>query len=501
MAKPGEGAESSGATVRAAALKGAFLAAALVALVLLVAACGGEGEKDAPGTPQVGGESGAADPRSGADGRPNVILVLADDLDRSVFEGSTLDSAWVPEGASFTNALATTSLCCPSRASILRGQYAHNTALWNNDNPEWHGGAEYFRESGLEQETLATILREGGYETWYGGKYLNGYGEPGEPGEYVPPGWDHWRAYASAGINVDGRTVPYRGHYTDWLSERAGDFLEGRDDDAPFFMHIATLDVHEPLIAPARHAEAYPDAKAPRPPSFGEEDVSDKPRWVREGRLAGRPVSAAAAARYDELQVRRMRSALTLEDLSRDLTDALRRAGELDETYIIFTSDNGVHEGLHGIRATKSTPYTEAHEVPFVVRGPGVPGGASFPELVANTDIAPTALDLGDVEAPGWMDGRSLAPFLDGSSPEAWRESLLIEGAKSGSPRRPAYSGVRREGEVYVRYENGEEEYYDLAEDPHQLQSQPQDAPASIREDLRLLEDCAGEDCGEAEGP
>ena len=266
-------------------------------------------------------------------------------------------------------------------------------------------------------------------------------------------------------------------------------------------MHVATLDTHEPLTAPARHAEAYPDARAPRPPSFGEEDVSDKPRWVRGGRLAGRPVSASDAARHDELHAARMRSALTLEDLSRNLTDALSRAGELDETYIIFTSDNGFHRGLHGIRGQKSTPYTEAHEVPFVVRGPGVPGGASFPELVANTDIAPTALDLAGVEAPDWVDGRSLAPFLDGSAPEAWRDSLLIEGAKSGSPRRPAYSGVRRGDEVYVRYENGEEEYYDLAEDPHQLQSQPQDAPVSMRKDLGLLEDCAGAGCGEAEGP
>ena len=476
--------------------------AALVALALLLAACGREGNGDK--APPPGEEGEAAGTSSGAtspSGRPNIILVLADDLDHAVFEDSTLDSAWVPEGASFTNALATTSLCCPSRASILRGQYAHNTALWNNDNSEWHGGAEYFRESGLEEETLATILREGGYETWYGGKYLNGYGESGEPEGHVPPGWDHWQAYESAGINVDGRTVPYRGHYTDWLSERAGAFLEGRDGDKPFFMHVATLDTHEPLTAPARHAEAYPDARAPRPPSFGEEDVSDKPRWVRGGRLAGRPVSASDAARHDELHAARMRSALTLEDLSRNLTDALSRAGELDETYIIFTSDNGFHRGLHGIRGQKSTPYTEAHEVPFVVRGPGVPGGASFPELVANTDIAPTALDLAGVEAPDWVDGRSLAPFLDGSAPEAWRDSLLIEGAKSGSPRRPAYSGVRRGDEVYVRYENGEEEYYDLAEDPHQLQSQPQDAPVSMRKDLGLLEDCAGAGCGEAEGP
>jgi N-acetylglucosamine-6-sulfatase len=475
-----------------------LVAAVLVAVPLLSAACGGDEE----GQPSASGQRAAASsPAASSPDRPNIVLVLADDLDLSVFEDSTLDSAWVPKGASFGNALATTSLCCPSRASILRGQYAHNTGLWNNDNSEWHGGVEYFRESGLEEETLATILQGNGYETWYGGKYLNGYGEPGEQEDRVPPGWDHWAAYTSGGINVDGRMVPYQGHYTDWLSDRAGAFLKERDDDRPFFMHVATLDTHEPLIAPPRHAEAYPYARAPRPPSFGEEDVSDKPRWVREGRLAGRPVSASAAARYDYLHAARMRSALTLEDLSRNLTDALSRAGELDETYIVFTSDNGFHQGLHGIRASKSTPYTEAHEVPFVMRGPGVPESASFPELVANTDIAPTALDLAGVEAPGWMDGRSLVPFFDGSAPEAWRESLLIEGARSGSVKRPAYSGVRRKDEVYVRYESGEEEYYDFAEDPYQLGSRPDEVPSSIKEDLSALEDCSGEGCREAEGP
>jgi N-acetylglucosamine-6-sulfatase len=342
----------------------------LAVAALLLVACGQETEKNGDAsTPSDG--SGVADSArpGGTQARPNIVLVLADDLDKTVFEDSTLDSAWVPEGASFGNALATTSLCCPSRASILRGQYAHNTALWNNDNSEWHGGAKYFREGGLEEETLATILQEGGYETWYGGKYLNGYGVSGEPADHVPTGWDHWQAYAAGGINVDGRTIPYRGHYTDCLSDRAGAFVEERAGDKPFFMHVAALDTHEPLIAPARHVEAYPDARVPRPPSFGEEDVSDKPRWVREGRLAGRPVSAGAAARYDETHAARMRSALTLEDLSRDLTDALSRAGELDETYIVFTSDNGFYQGLHGTRASKSTPYTEAHEVPFVVRG------------------------------------------------------------------------------------------------------------------------------------
>ena len=492
----------SGPIVRKAAL----IVAAMLVAMLPLAACGGEGKGDGAGAPPPGEGSGSAGPSPGAtprSERPNVVLVLADDLDGSVFEDSTLDAAWEPQGISFTNALVTTSLCCPSRASILRGQYAHNTELWNNDNSEWHGGAEYFRESGLEEETLATLLQESGYETWFGGKYLNGYEEAGGWEGYVPPGWGHWRAYLNPLIfSKDGEVSDVDGHYTDRLAEEAAAFVESRENSSkPFFMELSTFDTHEPLEIPPRHAEAYPDARAPRPPSFGEEDVSDKPRWVREGRLAGRPISTGVAARIDERHAARMRSALTLEDLSRNLTDALRGAGELDETYIILTSDNGFQLGLHGTQAQKSTPYTESHEVPFVVRGPGVPGGSSFPDLVANTDIAPTTLDLAGLEVPGWMDGRSLSPFLDGSAPEAWRESLLIEGAKSGSPKRPAYSGVRREDEVYVRYETGEEEYYDLGEDPHQLESSPEDAPESMRSDLEALRGCTGEDCEGAENP
>jgi N-acetylglucosamine-6-sulfatase len=432
-------------------------------------------------------------------GRPNVILILADDLDKSVFSRTPLDSAWVTEGASFSNALDTTSLCCPSRASILRGQYAHNTGLVNNDNDEPAGGAVYFREQGLDERTVATILRARGYETWFGGKYLNGYETVGGFDGYVPPGWDHWQSYLSPfSANVDGRTVPVMQHYTDWLSAQATKFIDNqRDSSKPIFMIIAPLDTHEPLWIPLRHKGAYLEQRAPRPPSFDEADVSDKPKWVRDQQ----PLNAQMVAAFDHQQVLRMQSALTLEDLCRHVIDALSRAKQLNDTYLIFTSDNGYQMGLHGIRARKFMPYTEAHEVPFVVRGPSVPAGASLDELVANIDIAPTVLDLAGVEEPGWMDGRSFEPILDSDAPEAWRDSLLIEGVKSGSPKRPAYSGVRRQDEIYVRYESGEEEFYDLRKDPYQLESRPQDASALLKKRLEALKNCAGEGCRQAEGP
>jgi arylsulfatase A-like enzyme len=368
------------------------------------------------------------------EGRPNVILILADDLDKSVFSRTTLDSAWADEGTSFSNALDTTSLCCPSRASILRGQYAHNTGLVNNDNSEPDGGAKYFRKEGLDRRTLATLLKARGYETWFGGKYLNGYETVGGFGGYVPPGWDSWQAYlGTSQADVDGRTITFRRHYTDWLSARASRFIgRGRDTSKPFFMEIAPLDTHEPLFVPPRHARAYSNAHAPRPPSFDEKDVSDKPRWVRNQP----PLSAAAIASFDQKQVLRMRSALTLEDLSKNVMTALKRAHQLDNTYLIFTSDNGYQMGLHGIRAGKFMPYTEAHEVPFVVRGPRVPVGASVDELVANIDIAPTVLNLAGVNQPGWTAGAS-SPSSVGKPPGHGATPCSSKGPRAVAPEGP----------------------------------------------------------------
>jgi N-acetylglucosamine-6-sulfatase len=468
----------------------------ILAALLLLVACGREDNGADP--PREKTEAGTATPSVASSGKPNLILIVTDDLDKVVYERSTLNTAWAPEGASFGNALVTTSLCCPSRASILRGQYAHNTGLVNNDNDEPAGGAAYFRGHGLDARTVATILRDYGYETWFGGKYLNGYETAMGLDGYVPPGWDHWRSYLSPfSANVDGRTVFFIQHYTDWLSLQATTFVENqRNSSEPFFMEIAPWDTHEPLWIPPRHEDTYLQEQAPRPPSFDETDVSDKPRWVRDDP----PITDRQAASFDQQQVLRMQSALTLEDLCRNLIEALRRTDELDSTYLIFTSDNGYHMGLHGIRATKFTPYTEAHEVPLVVRGQGVPRGASFDELVGNIDLAPTLLDLAGAAVPGWMDGRSLKPFVDGSAPNSWRTSLLIEGAKSGSRGRPAYSGVRYQERVYVEYTNGEEEYYNLKVDPYQLENRPQEVPHEMRQRLDALKSCSGDNCRSAEG-
>ncbi len=469
----------------------------LALLLVLAVACGPEGETGQAGPP--GDDTGIRAGTVPTQERPNVVLVLADDLDYSVFGRSSLGSAWTPEGTSFTNALVTTSLCCPSRASIFRGQYAHNTGLVSNLNEDPGGGARFFRESGLEDQTLATLLQDAGYETWFGGKYLNGYDEAGGREGAVPPGWDHWQAYLDESVvNRNGTVGGFEGHYTDWLSGEAVRYIEaGQEASRPFFMQVSTTDTHTPHAIPGRHQGAYPAEPAPRPPSFDEADVSDKPAWVREKR----PLRESEVDRFDRLQASRMRSALTLEDLSRTVVSALYRTDQLEDTYLIFTSDNGYHMGIHRIRGAKWTPYMEAHEVPLVVRGPGVPRDESFDELVANTDIAPTVLDLAGSRPPGWMDGRSFAPFLDGEAPDAWRSSVLIEGVGGTYYDRPGYAGVRREDDVFVEYSTGHEEYYDLAKDPYQLENRPDDAPQGMEEDLEALKKCSGDACREAEGP
>ncbi len=474
----------------------------LVAALLLVLVAGGQEGAKNPAVSYAtgqGSEVGGPHPGDDADGSPNVVVIIADDLDLSVYHGSTLDSAWAPEGTSFANALVTTSSCCPSRASLFRGQYAHNTGLVSNLNEDPGGGARFFRESGLEKRTLATLLQGEGYETWFAGKYLNGYADAGGWEGEVPPGWDHWQAYLDETvIDRDGTVIGIEGHRTGWLTGEATRFIEERRGSSrPFFMQVSAWDTHTPFVIPGRHRGAYWGKRAPRPPSFDEADVSDKPSWVRDNR----EIREEEVARFDGQQASRMRSALNLEDLSRGVVSALSRTDQLDETYVIFTSDNGYHMGLHRIRGAKWTPYMEAHEVPLVVRGPGVPADESFDELVANTDIAPTVLDLAGSSPPDWMDGRSFAPFLDGEAPDPWRSSVLIEGVGGTYYDRPAYAGVRREDEVYVEYSTGDREYYDLVEDPYQLDNRPEDAPQGIEAELEALKGCSGETCREAEGP
>jgi N-acetylglucosamine-6-sulfatase len=459
--------------------------------------------------------------------RPNVILIVTDDLDARLLDEHPSDYPNLhkleAEGTTFENAFVTDSLCCPSRATMLRGQYPHNHHILGNWWPQ--GGSRKFRSTGEEGSTVATWLQDGGYRTVLLGKYMNGYN-----GTRVPPGWDDWYAvsgdYTSTKLNENGHIVDYdpgQYHLDDVLAQKATGYVRrAASDDPPFFMWLGTTAPHAPATPAPRYAEAFPDASMPRPPSFDEEDVSDKPAWIRDNP----PLSQEQISYAEDLYRKRLQSMLSVDDMVGEIVDALKQSGELDNTYIFFTSDNGWHAGQHRLTTGKWTAYEEDIRVPLIVRGPGVPEGQKLEQIVLNNDLAPTFAELGGVEAPSFEDGRSLVPLLgdDPPPPDDWRKAFLVEAGTevgwakplSGDPLpenrqhaarkdwgHPRLEAVRTEDHIYVEYGTGEREFYDLKTDPYQLDNRYESAdPNLIRraeERLEALRACAGATCRTAE--
>ncbi|MDQ3911355.1 MAG: sulfatase [Actinomycetota bacterium] len=491
--------------------------ASLVAL--LVAGCSG-----------VGGSAQEEEETGSADDRPNIIFILADDLDyASVQKMPQITSLLAKEGLSFDEAFVSYPICCPSRATILTGLYSHNHNVLGNKRPV--GGFEKFYDEGLEESTIAAWLQENGYRTALIGKYLNGYGA--DDPSYVPPGWDEWYAkpgrfeYYDYELNENGGLVSYgteeENYITDVLSGRATDFVRRAvDEDDPFFAYIAPTAPHNPTTPAERHKGAFADEEAPRSASFDEEDVSDKPSWIQDlGALTEKQSS-----RIDDHYEERLESMLAVDEMVGSLVEELEDTGELENTYIFFTSDNGYHLGEHRIRQGKKTPYEETVRVPLFIRGPGVPAGSTVDDLVLNNDFAPTFAEMAGVKFSA--DGRSLLPLLGGEEPASWRSSVLLEafldgksareasdeveddeegasqdGDESSRMDRTAFRSVRTDTHKYVEHENGEKELYDLDADPYELENVYQTADPALIEDLKAkledLKNCSEEGCREAE--
>jgi arylsulfatase A-like enzyme len=416
-----------------------------------------------------------------------------------------LQSLLRDQGTTFTNYFVSLALCCPSRASILRGQYAHNTQIFTNAPPG--GGFQKFRDLGHEDSTIATWLRDAGYRTVLLGKYLNGYPIT----THVPPGWDEW--YGVAGginffnyrLNENGVVIQYgsseEDYLTDVLSAKANDFIQRSSSDGqPFFMYIAPYAPHQPATPAPRHANEFPDVQAPRTPSFNEEDVSDKPTWVKNTALR----TPAQIAQLDTLYRKRLQSMLAVEDLVERLIEMLRVTRQLRNTYIFFSSDNGFHLGQHRLPAGKNSAYEEDIRVPLIVRGPGVLTGHVAENLAVNIDLAPTFAELGGASAPDFVDGRSLVPLLfrRPPPPESWRQGFLLEAGFITGNR--VFQGIRGNGFTYVEYVNtGERELYDLTTDPDQLESLHDTADpqfvGQLGAWLQALRTCTGAACRAAE--
>jgi N-acetylglucosamine-6-sulfatase len=398
-------------------------------------------------------------------------------------------------GITFENAYVTFPLCCPSRATILRGQYPHNHNILHNVPPA--GGEQKFRDLGLDRSTVATWLKGAGYRTSYIGKYLNGYGG-GDT--YIPPGWDEWFVLNGrpSGLNVNdnGQTITITDTSTDAFAEEASDFIRRSHlNSAPFFAVVGTHAPHQPPAVAERHQGSFPNTPVPKPPNFDEADISDKPRWLQG-------YSRLSQAQVDELQQlyrERLRSMLAVEDLLRAIVGTLQETGELSNTYIFFTSDNGYDFGNHRLYpAGKLRPYEEDIGIPLMVRGPGVPAGAVRTELVINNDFAPTIASLAGASIPAFVDGSSFAPLLTGSPPSSWRTAFLEEETISH-----AHRGVHTERYMFTEYDTGEHELYDLQLDPYQLESKPRAGNEQLYSELQArlnsLRDCSGAVCRDAE--
>lgn len=468
--------------------------------------------------------------------RPNILFVLADDLSQAEMAAMpNVHSLLAKQGTSFSNALVNVSLCCPSRTTILRGQYAHNTGVLTNGGA--NGGFEAAYRNGIEQSTIATWLHVAGYRTGLFGKYLNGYPNT-VPISYVPRGWDEWASPVSGfpysefsyTLNVNGALVPYGNapdqYGTDVFVHKTEDFVTAAGAaKEPFFAFLPVYAPHNPAVPAPRHQALFPKLRAPRTPGFGESDLSDKPKWVRERRA----LNARTIAKTDAIFRQRARSLQALDEGVASLVQTLRRNGQLDNTYIVFMSDNGYHFGQHSLAVGKGAPYEEDVHVPLIIRGPDVARGQTRRKLVGNDDLAPTFADLARVRAPHFVDGRSLVPLLGAGNPSKWRNSFLLDhwrevytsahpataprggalepselggerqSGKGRSDRTPVWHGLRTRRYAYIEYQTGEKELYDLRLDPAELNNISGFAPevllATLHERLLALRTCRANRC------
>ena len=501
-------------------MKGVLGGALLAVLFLLLGVClpASRLETDlaqAPldgSSPGPGSDAGRQGPRT----PPNILFILTDDQDvASVAEMPNVRSLLAAEGTSFDRAFVTTALCCPSRSSILRGQYSHNHRIWTTREP--YGGFGRFRDLGLEESTVATWLDGAGYHTGYMGKYLNEYGSFDEPTRHIPPGWDRWVGYEGGPtaqlldgafkVNNQGevdRVSTGALHDTDYLAREAAAYIRNRSGENPWFLTVGTNAPHEPADASERNDGTYAGEAMPKGPAFNEADVSDKASpWRDNPRL---PKECPKDYR-EKVQVQclreaiehwrdRMESLQDVDDMVGRLVATLREEGALENTYIVFSSDNGF--AMYDNRVfSKGVPYENSHGVPLIVRGPGVPAGRTDSRLVANIDLAPTLAEWAGAQTPPFVDGRSLVPVL--SDPEApWRTRLLFEHRLGNN----AYDAIRTSSdEVFIKYpRTGETEYYDLKKDPYQLDGKAEAPPQKLKTQLQILKDCAAAECREADG-
>ena len=462
---------------------------------------------------------GAAAAHAGppAAGRPNVVVIETDDQTAaSLWAMPTVKRLLADRGVTFDNSFVSYALCCPSRATFLTGQYAHNHGVFANVPPD---GGYYKLDS---TSTLPVWLQAAGYRTIHVGKYLNQYGRR-DPAE-VPPGWTDWHALVDpTTYNYYGFTINDNGHphkfartranyQTDVLTQKAVNaIVRASRGGKPFFMWTAFVAPHysfgdspepddpdralmpTPVPAP-RDRNRFASEPLPLGPSFDERDVSDKPVTVRQYR----PLSARLGIAIQENYQQELETLQAVDRGVGRIVETLRQRGQLARTLLVFTSDNGYFHGEHRLPREKTLPYEPSIRVPLVIRGPGLPHGVHLSQLVSNQDLAPTILQVARGSAGLPQDGLSLMPLIHHPKREPGRD-LLIEGFYPyGQP--VGFEGVRTRQWFYAEYSNGERELYDLIADPDETTSLDSDplyaaVEADLARRLAALRNCSGASC------
>ncbi len=508
------------------------LAVGLLVVAAALAACDTGGSSDSAANPGGGAQTGAEAAAAGSDRdeRPNVVVVMTDDQDVASVAHLPHIQRLARQGTSFSQVVATTPQCCPSRATFLTGQYAHNHGVLSNKAPD--GGYAALDST----RTLPVWLSAAGYRTGHVGRYLNGYGNRAvgtDPLE-IPPGWDEWEVPVehtefrmwNYTMNENGTLKEYgdsaRDYQTDVVARKAAKFVRrNAPRPGPFFLSVASLAPHKegvldkvpdaprnPRPAP-RHFRALDDLAIPVAPSYDEADVSDKPRSV--SRLPTLP--RRTVRDLEVLNRSRVESLLAVDDLVGRLVRALGKSGELENTLVIFTSDQGFLFGQHRL-VGKGTIYEGAIRVPLIMRGPGMAPAAERDQLVANVDLAPTILDFASAVPDVEQDGSSLLPIAREESAADERSYLLelqrVPGLDEAARDRArdlrkffepeTVFAVRSPGFFYAEHPNGEVELYDLERDPDQLDNvaalpEYETALSELQQRLQSLKSCQGPAC------
>jgi N-acetylglucosamine-6-sulfatase len=451
--------------------------------------------------------------------RPNVVVLMTDDQTLASLSSMPQTNALLAApGTLFEQATSTFPLCCPSRATALTGQYAHNHQIVHNVGD--FGGHRKLSHA----NTLPVWLQGAGYRTMHVGRYLNGY----EYADGVPPGWDDWHGaphssafnYSQWRVNENGSLVEYPvdehpdEYLTDYHGRRASELIEqASPGEQPFYLQVWFVAPHTarprdaddprglstPSPAP-RHRDAFAATPMPRPPSFDEAAVHDKPQAVYELPLFDPETVAAIEENWRQEQ----ESLLAVDEAVARIVGTLERTGELANTLIVYTSDNGYLHGEQRIKAGKVWHYEPSSRVPLIMRGPGVPAGLRDPRPVANIDVAPTIVDAADAQPQRVLDGRSLFGLM--ADPGVWwGRDILLENGR-GANDVPPYRAIRTGRFVYAQHlYTGEYELYDLALDPYQLNNldgviRYAGVQRDLARRLRLLRSCAGRGCQKAPG-